>query len=266
LATLLKEIQEDYELCINYPHEYQNKVDLISSMFKLRGKNKLSSDNCPVYIVGKFQLAPIVMFAVNPGYSSKNNIVEDAVARKSWNHYQDLYLNFYQFFAANNFKSPYYSAMWQLLSGLTGEPVTLEKKWDLFDKYLTTVELIPYHSEGIVLPSNLTGGQLKFLTGRFERGIEFILKFNPKLIIFNGKIWHTLLIEHNKIENYVRVPLTGKFNLYFFKFSGISCVLFDKFFQRHFWGITNKDRMVSIPRMIHSKFENLSKDLELIDN
>jgi hypothetical protein len=189
------------------PTEPENKVDLISKMFKLRGKNRLKSDNCPVYIVGKFQTAPIIMFGVNPGYSHKNNPTENAEARKSWRNYQNLYLNFYQFFAGHEFESPYYTALWHLLSGLMKETIPIEKKWNLFDKYLTNMELIPYHSEGIVLPLNPSEDQLKFLKNRYQRGIDFISQFNPKLIIFNGKIWDTLLIQNKLIDDPVRISL-----------------------------------------------------------
>jgi hypothetical protein len=103
LSTLLKEIQEDYELCLLTPSEYQIKVDSISNMFGLRGKNRLKSDNCPVYVVGRYQTAPVVTFGVNPGYSTINNPREEIEARKSWEHYQSLYLNFFRFFSF-----PYY--------------------------------------------------------------------------------------------------------------------------------------------------------------
>jgi hypothetical protein len=265
LSSLFKEIREDYELCIQIKSEYQMKVDSISDMFMLRGKNRLKSDNCPAYVLGNFELAPVVIFGINPGYSSKNNPTVEAEARKSWWHYQNYCLNFFQFFARNKFESPYYTALWYLLSGLTGAEIPIQKKWELFDKYLTNVELIPYHSEGIVLPSNLTRDQLKFLKDRYELGIHFISQFNPKIIIFNGKIWDTILIHHKLIENPIKANLTKKFNLYFFELSGIPCVLFDKFFQSHFWGITNNDRMVSIPKLIHSKFKNLSKELALTE-
>jgi hypothetical protein len=128
------------------------------------------------------------------------------------------------------------------------------------------MELIPYHSEGIVLPSSLSEDQLKFLKNRYQRGIDFISQFSPKLIIFNGKIWDTLLIRNKLIDDPVRFSLTEKFNLYFFELSETPCVLFDKFFQRHYWGITNNDRMVSIPKLIHSKFQNPFRDLKMNTN
>jgi hypothetical protein len=47
------------------------------------------------------------------------------------------------------------------------------------------MELIPYHSPGITFPSFLSKVQLKYLLPRFENGINFIVKYKPKLFIFN---------------------------------------------------------------------------------
>ena len=46
------------------------------------------------------------------------------------------------------------------------------------------------------------------------------------------------------------------FNIYFFEGEGISSVLFDKFFQRHFWEITDLDRKVTISKLIHERYQN----------
>jgi hypothetical protein len=40
------------------------------------------------------------MFGINPGYSHKNNPEEDMEARKSWDDYQNLYLNFFSAFGS----------------------------------------------------------------------------------------------------------------------------------------------------------------------
>jgi hypothetical protein len=50
------------------------------------------------------------------------------------------------------------------------------------------------------------------------------------------------LVKDNLVQVDEKVPITQKFNMYFFKLHEIPCVLFDKFFQRHFWGISNNDR------------------------
>jgi hypothetical protein len=108
---LLEEIKAEYNLCINDPQKYQAKVDAVSNPFHLTGRQRLKGDNCPVYVVGKYKKTPIVMFGLNPGYSLKNNPIEDQEARKSWEHYQNLYLNFFRYFSDHKFESPYYTAL-----------------------------------------------------------------------------------------------------------------------------------------------------------
>jgi hypothetical protein len=129
------------------------------------------------------------MFGLNAGYSSTNNPREELEARKSWHHYQNLYFNFFQFFGRNEFQSPYYTALGYLLSGLLKKQFFNEGKWRLFDKYLANIELIPYHSEGISLPSNFSSFQLAYLTERYKVGLEFIMRSSPKLLIFYGNTW-----------------------------------------------------------------------------
>jgi hypothetical protein len=54
--NLLEEIKADYDLCINNPHEYQRKVNSISDLFSLKGRQRLKGDNCPAYIIGMKRL------------------------------------------------------------------------------------------------------------------------------------------------------------------------------------------------------------------
>jgi hypothetical protein len=258
---LLHEARDEYDVYIKRPAEYQIKVDSISDMFHLRGKNRLKGDNCPVYFVGKFEEASIIMFGLNPGYSATNNPKEELEARKSWHHYQNLYLNFFQFIARIEFQSPYYTALGYLLSGLLKKQFSNDGKWRLFDKYLANIELIPYHSEGISLPSNFSSVQLAYLIERYKASLEFISRYSPKLLIFNGNIWRSLLVKNNLVQVDEKVPITQQLNMYFFKLHDIPCVLFDKFFQSHFWGISNNHRYTTIPMAIHTRYPGLSKNL-----
>ena len=50
-SDLLEEIEAEYDFCINKPEEYQQKVDCISSLFSLKGKNKLKAD---MFMVRKY--------------------------------------------------------------------------------------------------------------------------------------------------------------------------------------------------------------------
>jgi len=56
---ILQEIRLDYDLCINEPDEYQKKVNSVSDLFLLKGKKTLMNDNCPAYVIRKYDLASI---------------------------------------------------------------------------------------------------------------------------------------------------------------------------------------------------------------
>ena len=121
--------------------------------------------------------------------------------------------------------------------------------------YSVIVLDMSFKTNGVCLiPSHLSEDQLNYLTTRFKNSMNFIVKHRPKLFIFNGSPWYVLLIKHRLIYYYEKVPVTSKFNLYFFKFQNIPCVLFDKFFQRHFWGITDYDRKATIPNLIKKRY------------
>jgi hypothetical protein len=258
---LFEEMKLDYDLCINDPISYKQKIDSISDLLRLKNYDRLIDDT-PVYLVGKYEKSPFVLFGINPGYSSKNNPTEDREARISWENYLNLYKNFFLYFENMKFESPYYNSLWYLLTGLLyKEKYLIENKWKLFDSYLINIELIPYHSRGITMPRNLTPAQYSYLNDRFKNSIEFVTQFNPKLFIFNGNPWYILLIYNNLINKYEKVQLSRKFSIYFFTINDIPCVLFDKFFQRHFWGINNEHRNKTIPNLIHNKYPNLLKEI-----
>ena len=148
ILELFDEIKLEYKLCLNEPDKYKRKVNSISDLLLLKGNKRLIDSDFPVFIVANYETAPIVMFGINPGYSSKNNPTEDKEARISWERYLQLYKNFYNYFERNNFESPYYNALKYLISGLIKKDIPNQQKWN-FDCYLINMELIPYHSTGI---------------------------------------------------------------------------------------------------------------------
>ena len=88
------------------------------------------------------------------------------------------------------------------------------------------MELIPYHSRGIAISSKLTDPQLDYLIQRFEENLNFIVNFEPKLFIFNGSPWYSLLIKNKLISDFEKDPITNKFILYFFKMKNILPVFY----------------------------------------
>jgi hypothetical protein len=214
--VLEDEIKAEYYLCINKSEDYRKKVDAISDLFHLtiaKG-NRLKSSDCPVYVVGHSN--EYIMIGLNPGYSSINNPIEEIEARKSWEHYLDFYqYKFFKFFEANKFESPYCKSLYLLLSNVSGRPEN--SIWQFFDLHTINLELILYHSEGIVLPNLWNTRQANYLQNRLKITLDYIKrrlnKPKPKLIVFNGKIFHTLLIGQNMINNgnYEQVKITDKF-------------------------------------------------------
>lgn len=253
-------IKREYELCIFNPSDYNKRVELISNLLGQKGKNKLISETCPVFIVGKYNITPFVFFGINPGHSDTNSPIEDKVARSSWENYNNLYQNFFSYFKEQKFESPYYTALAYLVNGLAltfgGKPA--KNKWELFEKYLTNIELVPYHSRGISIPSILKEKQLRYLKDRFDESANFIVQFNPKLFIFNGNPWHTLLIKNNIVKEFEQFRLTDKFSLFFFTINDVPSVLLDKFFQGHYWGLTSEHRSTTIPQIIAKKYPFIS--------
>jgi hypothetical protein len=122
---------------------------------------------------------------------------------------------------------------------------------------LTNLELIPYHSRGIVLPNKFSTHQVDYLRSRLTNNLNFITAFKPILFIFNGSAWHILLIKHDLVKEYQKVPVSKLFNIYFFEIQGVPSVLFDKFFSRHYWGINDYDRKITLPSLIRAKYKNL---------
>jgi hypothetical protein len=68
------------------------------------------------------------------------------------------------------------------------------------------MELIPYHSTGITFPSFLSKAQLEYLLPRFKNSIDFIINYKPKLFIFNGSPWDTLVLKNNVIKPLTNFP------------------------------------------------------------
>jgi hypothetical protein len=191
---LMNEAFEEYDLCINHPQSYQQKVDSISNLFRLKGKDRLMGDNCPAYAIGKYDTTPIMIFGINPGYSKIRNPKEDYEARISWRNYLSFCKNFFLYFEQNKFESPYYKALYYLISGLAGqERYSLDDKWKLFDSYISNLELIPYHSAGMTLPSKFNPPQLDYISQRFQNTLRFAKKYKPNLFFFNGNTWYVLL-------------------------------------------------------------------------
>lgn len=254
---LLDEIKLDYFLFKDEPKKYQDKVDSVSELFSLKENDRLLDDISPAYLAGKYyEKEHFVIFGINPGYITENDRPAEKENKKSWDHYWNHHLNFYRFFGYHELVSNYYEKIWLLFCGL----MNYEKReidWSFFDSSVTNLNLIPYHSRGISIPSTLSDMQLAYLKTRLQSNLKFITKYSPKMFIFNGNPWYTLLIKHKIIKKFKKIQITKKFNLYLFEFDDVPCVLFDKFFSSHFWQITDHHRKSIIPNCIRKEYPNV---------
>lgn len=72
----------------------------------------------------------------------------------------------------------------------------------------------------MTLPANFNPLQLEYINQRFRNNLRFARKHESRLFIFNGNTWYVLLIKHGLIQNYQKVKVTEKFNIYFFEIEG----------------------------------------------
>ena len=49
--------------------------------------------------------------------------------------------------------------------------------------------------------------QLDYLRSSLTNNLNFITAFKPKLFIFNGSTWYVLLIKHDLVNEYQKVPV-----------------------------------------------------------
>jgi len=257
-TDFLKELEADYKLCRNYPERYRKKVGELSGLFNLKGRAKLMGNLYPIGFTGEYdKTTHIIIFGINPGYG-KHNAEEEKEKAKSWRNYVRFRKSAYKsFFKRVDHGSRYYRAFSLLFSGLL-DGYNNEKgtQWDIFQQHITNLNLLPYHSRAINLPSKFSIRQWYYLTHNLWSMINFVLNYKPKLFVFDGKPWYGLLIKHRLIHRYKKRRIKGM-NIYFFTIEGIPCVLFDKFFSLHYYGLKDKDRRIKIPKIIAKNYPTL---------
>ncbi len=250
-------IKNDFDLCKYDNKKYLQKIDSISKLFNLTGKNTLMP-LLPAGFTGRYDKKDqYIIFSLNPGYSDKFNPYEEIRKNKSWDEYVKFRTELYLFFKELDHPSKYYKAFWLLFLGLLDKNAKNYDKWNFFDQRLVNFNLIPYHSKAITLPNRLSDKQSEYLLNLFNLEIDFIIKNTPKLFIFNGNTWYNLLVKQNIIKINNSIDITPKFRVYFFKYRDIPCVLFDKFFSFHFWGVNNTHRNKTIPNIIKKEYPNI---------
>ncbi|MGH9974437.1 MAG: hypothetical protein ACRD8Z_01165, partial [Nitrososphaeraceae archaeon] len=77
------------------------------------------------------------------------------------------------------------------------------------DKYISNLELMPYHLTGMTLPNTFNPQQLDYITQRFQNNLKFARKYKPRLFIFNGNAWYIPLVKNFLIPHYEKIKITG---------------------------------------------------------
>jgi len=245
----LEKMQEEHKLFFNRISDYVERVDAVSDLFLLSKKDKLLNNLLPVAFSGDISKKnSIILFGINPGYDENMNILEEQGHKTSWDDYYNFRKNLYMFFKHIDHPSKYYSVLFKMFSKLYNS----KSKWDFFHNNLVNLNLIPYHSKGISLPSKFNEKQLEYLKESYFSQLHFVKPIQPRLYVFNGNPWFNFLIKNNIVEKFEKIEITSKFNIYLFYISKTPAILFDKFFTSHFFGLTDYHRTEVIPKLIHN--------------
>lgn len=253
-VNYLEKMQQEHRLFFDNNQAYKNHVDSVSELFSLSGSDKLMNELLPVAFTGQYQRkGSIVLFGINPGYVQEFNDWEEKQHEKTWEDYCKYRNVFYLDRKKNNHPSKYYVILYKLFSKIFDD--NSESLWDFYQNNLINLNLIPYHSKGISLPSKFSEKQLAYLKESYFSQLDFIKPFQPRLFVFNGNPWHKFLIENHIVTDFEKIQITPKFNIYFFKIGSTPAILFDKFFTSHFFGLTDHHRTQIIPQLINTRIK-----------
>lgn len=262
LTDLLKDCKTDYKLWRDDEINFQKKLLIIEEIFNLRGKSEFRYTDSPVYFSGRYKNPnTTILFGLNPGAQKTWEETIEKKKRKSWKDFLEYCEKRFLYFRDTNTNPLYYKDFWHLFGGIMKiKKNTIIPKWEFFDTNIVNINLIPYHSKGLSHLPIKKDVQLDFLKKSFEKRLDFIKKkmFKPKLIIFHGKIWMKLLTMEGFLDKHSKDVVTKKFNIYYFSHDSTPCVLFDKFFPTHFFGLTMIDKKETIPKLILKEYPKLN--------
>ncbi len=255
----LKSLKSDYDLWVKKPKLYSKNVENLSDLFNFKNNKRFESKLLPSGFSGIYNKKnQIVMFGLNPGLKRKLNQREELKQMKNWESYIKARKNLFIFFKELDHPSNYYKKFWLLFSNLVSDSMKYQTKWDFFNQNVTNLNLFPYHSKGFSLSKHLSDKEIDILEERLRSLLDFIIKYSPRIFIFNGKPWEILLINQGIVKNYKKVKINKNFSIYLFELQGIPSILFEKFFSRHFW-LDDKERSIIIPKLIKKNFPNIFK-------
>ena len=102
----------------------------------------------------------------------------------------------------------------------------------------------------------------EYLNDWFFSMLEIAKASKRKLLIFNGKIFHTLLTHDGFIDkDTLKKNIVKNFGMYLFERDSIPCILFDKFLVAgHFEGLTSDHVYTTIPNLIRQKYGEINNE------
>lgn len=248
--TVLEEAYADFRLYEESKEWYSTRIEFLNETLKLKGDKKFQSKFLPTYFVGNN--AKFILFALNPGFSESQNKIEESWKSGSWQDYQEFARDFFLKFNNAGMKSPMYRKLSKLFAGIEGE--TLEDSNSIYNFYhenLTTVQLIPYHSKSFALPKQMENKIEEYISSRFQSNLEFARNQCSKLIVFNGKPLHDILLNQ-KVDLGPAHKINNKVNYHLFELDGLKCVLFDKYVTQAGFGVTNDDLELRVATNVKS--------------
>jgi hypothetical protein len=253
------EIKVDYDLCINQPLEYQRKVDFVNNLFLFKGEYLMTRDYAPVFHIGKLE-SPYALFSLNPRLRNTTPI-EDWYARDAWLNGGNMHRDLYKDFRNYPFHKPmsafsFFNPLGKLLSSLTYSSITLWE-WADLDSILVNLELFPFYSKrfGLSDANSLSEAQFNYVNKNLQMNLAAVLEHKPKLLMFDGKIYDTLLTRCGLVDKFEIKNIVKNFNMYLFKIENTPCVLFNRFLgSAHFEGMKDYHLHTTIPDLIRQKF------------
>lgn len=162
------------------------RAEEFNRIFKFREEERLRSDCAPVFFAGNVKQSPFCLLGLNPAYKKENYDKErNILNERGW---KQTYLKFFEW-AFEKISSQYYSRFAVFLSGLLGEeeyPENREGRFQILNKNLVNLNLIPYHSERIRLQGNFTAEQRKLIRPYLKTLEELVNCVPRKAVIMNG--------------------------------------------------------------------------------
>jgi hypothetical protein len=224
--SVLSDAKVDFLLSLKSPAIYKAKVNGVSDIFGLKGKERFVDDYHATYFVGDYTdgKPKDVLFGLNPGFDPKRDRQQRVGAFGRWEDYLTFEREFFGRFRDR--KVPFYRYLSKFFGWMNGVELDEWKdRWDFLQANLVTVELIPYHSRRFKPPAWFSDEQLKYLGRRLRSNFDFLKTFEVRCVVFNGKSYWTLLKE--LLGEPVRV--NKRLNMYLFECQRLPCVLFDRF-------------------------------------